>query len=587
MGIVVFFLVFTAVSTTLAVLLASVMGYLAVWIVWVSFLAGMAVGFYGYSSSKSLSLSLRPVSFFDGFMLVAFTVFCLRHFLWVYYYRDGGMRILDQYNFSDMPLHLTNVAYFVRGTEFWPDNPIFASLKMHYPFGVDFFTAMWVKIGVPVDRAMQLVGLGGGLLVGIALFIWGRAFALAAFLFSGALHGFQIFLNIPLTDYVTELPWKNLALTLLIPQRGFLFGFSAGLLLLWSWRRRFLTQDKPLPGFVEICLWGLMPLFHFHTFLFLTYIYLIWFLVSGKWTRENLGIALGVSIPALIESFVLTDGFRLASLVWWKPGWLIEGRPLYFFIANFGLWMPLLFLALVFAYRKRRSPKPESDGKLPASCFWHHLWPALLLWAALFFVMLMPWDWDNMKLMVWCYLLILPAVDSLVIQKIPKGWRFLVFFFLFFSGFAVVVSSVGREQKGSEVIRLEELDEVCTIARKMNPGDTVLIYPTFNHPILLCGYKVVAGYGGHTWSHGLPSAEIENKIRRIYLGEKDWKGILREFGPRYLFWGPYERWAYSESTRPWEDEATATLIARGKWGTIYDLSKAYTLQDDQENLTPR
>ena len=42
--------------------------------------------------------------------------------------------------------------------------------------------------------------------------------------------------------------WKNLFLALFVPQRGFLLALPAGLLLLWSWRRRLLRGEPGLAG---------------------------------------------------------------------------------------------------------------------------------------------------------------------------------------------------------------------------------------------------------------------------------------------------------------------------------------------------
>ena len=40
------------------------------------------------------------------------------------------------------------------------------------------------------------------------------------------------------------------------------------------------------------------------------------------------------------------------------------------------------------------------------------------LFAALFFVKLAPWDWDNTKVMLWCYLLVLPGLEALVLARL-------------------------------------------------------------------------------------------------------------------------------------------------------------------------
>jgi len=74
----------------------------------------------------------------------------LRHFLFLYVERDGVIRTLSPNNYGDLPLHLTYIAYFVKGARFWPANPIFTGESLHYPFGVDLF-----KVDQATDLAVS------------------------------------------------------------------------------------------------------------------------------------------------------------------------------------------------------------------------------------------------------------------------------------------------------------------------------------------------------------------------------------------------------------------------------------------------
>jgi hypothetical protein len=93
-------------------------------------------------------------------------------------------------------------------------------------------------------------------------------------------------------------------------------------------------------------------------------------------------------------------------------------------------------------------------------------------------------------------------------------------------------------------------------------------FPTYNHPLLLNGRKMVCGYGGHLWTQGINSTEVENKLHDLMLGQGDWKKTARELEARYLFWGSLEKTNYGNSSRPWEKQLP--LVSQGSWGSIYD-----------------
>jgi hypothetical protein len=572
MSLVVAFLSLMAVSTGIGLLLCVCFGSLTLWIAWSSLLAGAAVSIFVYGSIKKLGFKAPPVKFSDRLMLFCFGLFILREFLWVYYYDGGLIKTWNPYNLGDLPMHLTQVANFVRGARFWPDNPIFAGQKIHYPFGINLFTAFFVKIGISPETVMPVLGVLAGFAFLTVLFYWSRGFGVGAFLFAGGLAGLQVLIAWQFKDYQHDLAWKSLPLTLLVPQRGFLFAFPAGLVLLWSWRRRFLSGDKPLPVFVEGVLWGLMPLFHFHTFIFLSMIFMVWGLLREKNIPKAWPTLACAAVPATFITFGLTDYFRAASLLWFRPGWMIgTEKPLMFFAVNFGFYIPLLLWTIYEAFRARSRSLKGGAGGIRGHYFYLII-PALLMWGYLFFVMFAPWEWDNMKIMVWCYLLLLPAAEELVVSKVTGLERGLMYVLLFLSGFTVVVSQLGRTTNGFsgyEIFRVEEVDEICQNMKGLDVEGAFAAAQTHNHPVALCGGKLVAGYGGHLASHGLRPAKVEDKLRRLMRGEPDWRELAKDLKVRYLFWGEREKKNFPESTHPWE--SSNLQVKTGKWGSIYDL----------------
>jgi hypothetical protein len=549
-------LVFVGISSLAAAALASVLGSLTLPAAASGLVLGASVALYSWRRCRSLSKpSLSRPGVLDVLALSAFAIVSLRHFLWLYFERDGVVLTWNPNNYGDLPLHLTYVAHFVKGGRFWPDNPIFTGETLHYPFGVDLFTAMLVKLGLPLGIVLPALGLAGAAALALALFAWGRGFAVAGFLFSGGLAGFQVLWTGEWQDYQAALAWKNLFLTLLVPQRGFLFAFPAGLLLLWSWRRRILRSETGLPPFVEGLLWGTMPLFHIHSFLFLSAVLAIW-VVAQRALKAALPTVLWAVAPATWCVAQLTSAQRAASFVWLKPGWLIGTQNVLVFLAvNFGFFLVLAAWATAAALAR----KSREHLLL--------LVPALGLFAVLFFVMLAPAEWDNTKVMAWCYLLALPAMSELVVDPLRLPLRVAAWALLFFSGFVCVASSL--RGSGYEVLRVEERDEVCRALATLPPNARVATVQTFNHPVALCGQALVAGYGGHLWSHGIVSGPVEERLRGLMMGEPDWRQRAWDLGAPYLFWGFREENEFAGSQRPWEREAA--LVFEGRWGKLYDL----------------
>jgi hypothetical protein len=300
-----------------------------------------------------------------------------------------------------------------------------------------------------------------------------------------------------------------------------------------------------------------MPLFHIHSFLFVSVTFAIW-AGAQRAVKAALPAFLWAVVPATWCVAQLTSPGRAASFVWLKPGWLIEKQnPLVFLVVNFGLFLALAGWALTVAARR------NSREHLLL------LVPALGSFVLLFFVMLAPSDWDNTKLMVWSYLLMLPALSELVLDGLRPLLRAAAWSLVLFSGMVCVAASLRGQ--GFEVLRTPERDEVCRAVAALPPDGRVATAPTFNHPVALCGQALVEGYGGHLWSHGIQYREVDERLRGLMMGGPDWKQRAKELGALYLFWGPREAGEFPGSRRPWEWQAPVIAVTRDGWGTLYDL----------------
>jgi hypothetical protein len=304
----------------------------------------------------------------------------------------------------------------------------------------------------------------------------------------------------------------------------------------------------------------LMPLFQMHTFLFLSCVFALWTVACRK-IRDMLPVYFVAVVPAVPLVLILTDSFQKASMIWLKPGWMIETQnPVIFFMLNFGLYCPLVLWTAWVVWKSR-----DRNAQLM-------LFPALGLFLMLMFVMFGPWEWDNTKLIIWCFLLAMPVMDAFVIRPLAFPFRALLLTGLFASGFVCVAYSMGKSHRGVPLIDRQDLDEVCVAMQQIDPAARIASAQEAYHPVLMCGRKLAAGFSGNLRAaFGLDPQTVESQLRRLMIGEFDWQPLARGLGARYLYWGPFEEKSYPESKRPWE--AVSLCIAKGKWGALYDLER--------------
>jgi hypothetical protein len=516
-------------------------------------------------------------------MAACFALFALRSFCWLLYIDGDQLRIQSPNNLGDLALHITFIKNFANGVTLWPDNPIYVFSKLRYPAGIDLFNGLLCLVHVDLTRGLVWTGLIASLATFYAFFRWAGTFGVAGFLFNGGIAGFEFLRTLKFIDYQggKTIAWKSIPLTMFVTQRGLLYAIPAGLLLLWSWRERFRqTEAKdrrraPLPFWVELSLYASMPFFHVHTFLALSAVLVCLFISGDLLIRRHMAILIaGSLLPASFFVWLISDNFHAASMIEWKPGWVMHdsdfGRPtvFHFWFDNFGVFIPLvLCLFAVCSWRLWKS-EIKWNEKLPEEIAF--LLPAVAIFVSGLLFKFAPWEWDNLKLMIWAYFLVLPFLWSDLIGRWSMPIRVGVCIALFGSGFISLFGGLAAGRPGFGLADRAELDSVGVAVRKLPAEARFAAYPTYNHPLLLQGRKVVLGYPGHLWTQGFKNyGNVEQKLRELMEGAQNWREIARALRVRYIFWGREELLNYPASKRPWE--ATAPLVASGGWGAIYDL----------------
>lgn len=538
-----------------------------------SLCTGLALGFgslFWIRRESVESSADEPLDFWELIAIILFGLVCLRLFFWTVYVDGGKLKVLLWNNLGDLSLHTALIKFLAQGVSFWPASPILNDSPLGYSFGVDLINACLLSMGVDWIIGYIWVGLIAAALTGLALYAWGRGFAVAAFLFNGGFVLIYILRASEWQDPDSLVDWKNVPLTLFATQRGFLYAFPAGLLLLAIWRARHAPGAAMGPSFpfrvplaLEWFLYASVPFFHLHTFIFLSFV-LAAFGLLGERRRPAWILAALSLIPATIIVWLLTDGLHSGKHLALHPGWMQDDEPfITYWTRNFGLFLPLSIGTLVwFALQFRQTPgSREAKGRLLLLAV-----PFVVLLVT-FFVRFAPWAWDNTKLIVWCYLMIIPALWQLLLA-LPSILRYVLVALLFASGAVTLFHGLDPKDNGLVLADRSELDNIAALVRKLPPEARIAAAPEFKHPLLLIGRPLVLGYEGHLVSHGLDYLQTKALLSVLMEGSDGWEEAARELGVRYLFWGEREAELWPNARKQWQ---RCDAIGSNPGGILYDL----------------
>lgn len=552
-------LVGVAVTTVAGAGLAVLGGKLLTHTAWLSFGLGTLAGVL---TARTARAPKQRVTLADTVFFVVFALASLRAFLWVLYPRGGDLMVLSPHNLGDMALHLNLIQRWANGGNFWPENPFLAGAIFPYHAGMDLWNALLAKVGVPVVTGLRWTGLLAAAATAIALWRWGRGFALAAFLFAGGIGALALFSSHVPDGMESGLAWKNVFLTMFVTQRGLLYSLPAGLVLMTVWRAQ-LEGHREGPGLpvpAQVALYAAMPLFNAPAFLFLSLLLAICAAVAWSQGRIRPFLSVGLLsiIPASWLVYLVTVGFAAPNTFRFAPGWMQENQGWLFWAENFGVLLPLTaVLGLVVWWR----PAALSSRVLVST--------GLVTLAFCFLFQLAPWTWDNTKLLLWGYLAIIPFLWSDLLQRWPTWVRGLTCVALFASGVISLVTGLDARH-GYKLADRAELAETHQLLRRIQPNTRLATTPSYEHPALLLGQPVVMGHDGHLFSHGLDYAETQRQLDTLMSGSPGWKHAARHLRVHYLFWGRRERELWPTSAQPWKN--CAQLIGSSGSEELYLLT---------------
>jgi hypothetical protein len=327
---------------------------------------------------------------------------------------SGGIAAGSLSTFGDWAAHLAYAGSFAHGDNFPPRQPTAAGADFVYHFGIDFFSALFVPLGVDLFAALTIstgflaIALPGALYCASVRLVHSRpaaAIGVVFFLTSGGTlagwqglyedlgdYGPEVIFNLPRPyafDGFHKVWVDNMISGFLYPQRPSLIGFPLTMMVLALLAPLLLGQPREAPstrGMVLLgVLVGLLPYWHVFALPVLVGLIVVWWLIDRTSTRW-----LTLLVPAAVIAFPLfllvrppDDGrdFRL----WWVRGidesWWGDADVLNiagFWLYQTGIFIPLL--AWVLISRRQGLPGKLALGLapiavllvLPEIAFWHH-----------------------------------------------------------------------------------------------------------------------------------------------------------------------------------------------------------------------
>ena len=466
-------------------------------------------------------------------------------------WKEDGLYTGVGYNIGDLPYHLSIVNSFLYGENLPPELTIYSGYPLRYHFLADFFTALLMRSGLSLWGAFTFQGmvLSIVLLAIIYLFTYrltenkiAAGLSPFLFLFNGGLGFVEFFKDLMtsrgnLLNFISNLKdytnigdlgyrWINTTTSLLVPQRPFLFGFPMSILvliMLWVGIKRRSKGHFTLAGVIA----GMLPLFHTYSYLSLGMISAVLFLLfpSLSWLWFFIPAAI-LSLPQIY--YLMPSGEIMGHFLSIHLGWVTGNENvLLFYLKNTGLFIPLLLGTLIFSKSLSVSQRKFAI-------------PFILIFLIANFIQFTPWDWDNIKVLVYFYIGSIPFVAYGLAALWTRTYKVIPIVLglsLILSGvlgMANVIPNSFRENT-TEEIELAEKIKVLT-----EPKAVFLTAPTYNSFVFLTGRRVLHGYAGHLWSHGVDFSKRLEDIRKMYKGDRDTRKLLNKYGIDYVVIGPPE-----------------------------------------------
>ena len=456
---------------------------------------------------------------------------------------------------GDLALHLTLVSNFAERGLFLHQDPTFYGEKLSYPPFIDMLSAALIKIGFSLRWALIVPSFILIMLSIVLMYVLANEITksrLAGFLtpffffFNGSIVSFKYFLEdyyksqLSLWEFMKNMPkeyahladvnirFSNIIADYVLPQRTFVAGLALGLVAVFFLWRYWDSRKKNYLLYSGISI-GCLPMVHTHTFVALIlvagFLVLIQLFEDTKnfkslvrdWTYFALPVIL-IGLPQFAYIFPWgKEGFTKYNFGWMKG----DDSIWVFWSKNLSPHIYVFILAFIIAGNKLKKFMVAFLG--------------VFILANLF--LFQPHDYDNMKLMLWPFL-ISTILFGLFIDYLFKKfcyWAIFITIPIIISLILVGSLSVYREYYLSwKMFSLEDI-ALADFVKNNTPTDSLfLTTDQHNHPIpTLAGRQVLMGFRGWLWTHGVNYQKRESDVFKMFSGGPNAKELILNYGVNY------------------------------------------------------
>jgi hypothetical protein len=389
--------------------------------------------------------------------------------------------------------------------------------------------------------------------------------------------------------------WGNSLTTLFITQRSLLFGMPLMLIVLQKiWELFALQKDKEtrrrgdkekvehsqnvsssphllfsFSFFFVGLLAGMLPLIHAHSLLVLFIVSTFLFALSFEKWREWIAFGIGVAIIAVPELLFALQGSatKTQEFIDWHFGWdARDANIFWFWLKNTGAFIPVLLFGIYLAgwrkdanegeekRRKREKEQKREDFQSQIanrkSQILFYL-PFIFCFLIANVMKLAPWEWDNIKVLIYWFVGSLPFAALALAWIYNQGKIFRVaavcLVVVLTAAGAIDVWRVVSKQINYDVFDPDAIKIAEQIKRKTAPNALFLNAPTYNPAIVLSGRRSLMRYLGHLSSHGIDYGEREKDLQRIYEGNATADLFLKKYDIEYVLISPNEETYLTEN----------------------------------------
>ncbi len=475
---------------------------------------------------------------------------------------------------ADYPFHTSVITSFVYSANFTfpPGYPQFLQTEMHYPFLMDFYSAVLMKGGLDLRSSIIIPNITFQLsFFGLFFFL---AYRLTGLKKVGILATFIfIFAGFPTGLQSSGIHFLNPMYAVIMPQRTAFLGMAISFAIYILLFHALFTEDKekekkPASGQTHThthkelilagALIGLLPYIHAHSFMVTAFVAL--FLSSFAFIKKrDFKIFIFLFAPLILLSLPQILSIRTAvseNFFVFFPGWaeenmnMIMGFDWSSIAASFSsVAKTILLLQIFWALNAGALIILLSFGFLKANSEARIFYlPFLFLFFIANIVKFQPWYFDNYKIFIH-WLSLTAVLASLAIfwihdfkKRSGKSLATLSLATLLIACTLFgLVTHVAMMKDDYMVWSGEEIKIAEWVRENTAPDSVFLTGSAHNHPIpSLSGRQRVMGYEGWLWSQGLNWSKVMEVKRdeiAIYKGNYS---LIKEYGVDYVCVGPYE-----------------------------------------------